>query len=104
MNRNVIKQVLTCHFRLSNRVKTKILLLQIFQEISFHWDINHGCVQANRRVNVMAESGSVSGPVLHVVVIGFHHKKGCQVNHKFLYFFYHGIAELQRNANGIDQL
>ena len=27
----------------------------------------------------MAESSLSDGPVLHVVVIGFHHKKGCQV-------------------------
>ena len=27
-----------------------------------------------------AELGSiVDGPILHIVVIGFHHKKGCQV-------------------------
>lgn len=26
----------------------------------------------------MAES---NGPILHVIVVGFHHKKGCQVNH-----------------------
>ena len=26
----------------------------------------------------MAESAS--GPILHVIVVGFHHKKGCQVS------------------------
>ncbi len=27
----------------------------------------------------MATSTDALGPVLHVVVVGFHHKKGCQV-------------------------
>lgn len=27
------------------------------------------------------ESLEVKGPVLHIVVVGFHHKKGCQVDH-----------------------
>ena len=27
----------------------------------------------------MAEPSYGEGPVLHVVVVGFHHKKGCQV-------------------------
>lgn len=30
----------------------------------------------DRALLAMAES---NGPILHVIVIGFHHKKGCQV-------------------------
>lgn len=40
-------------------------------------------VQSSRERNdsIMAES---SGPILHVIVVGFHHKKGCQVSPKQL--------------------
>ncbi|CAH1789148.1 unnamed protein product [Owenia fusiformis] len=31
----------------------------------------------------MAESESISGPILHVVVVGFHHKKGCTVEYSY---------------------
>ena len=27
----------------------------------------------------MAEADLAEGPALHVIVVGFHHKKGCQV-------------------------
>lgn len=33
----------------------------------------------------MAEIG---GPILHVIVVGFHHKKGCQVSNKKKKEFY----------------
>lgn len=29
------------------------------------------------------------GPVLHIVVVGFHHKKGCQVRRLFLLLLFH---------------
>ena len=28
---------------------------------------------------LMESSSDVTSPILHVVVVGFHHKKGCQV-------------------------
>ncbi|XP_013409171.1 late secretory pathway protein AVL9 homolog isoform X2 [Lingula anatina] len=31
----------------------------------------------------MAASESTDGPVLHVIVVGFHHKKGCQVEYSY---------------------
>ena len=34
-------------------------------------------------LNQVYNSSSTSNPVLHVIVVGFHHKKGCQVEYSW---------------------